>query len=134
MSLLFWSDEKIICNNTKQWKEFGPTALPLFTLTVYNYFYVSMWGVHLRSPTKFLAILQFHKQMFRCRFPNHEIDFEVTLHYTVLFQIMSGDNNPWSWQFKRWHLWWEIILSCHKLWHGNKTQTNYTESYGKREI
>lgn len=87
------SDEKLFCNNTKKWKEFSPSGLPLFTFTAYNYFYAYIRGVHLSSPTNILPTLQFHKQMFRCRFLNYEINFEVTLYCTVVFQITS-ENSP----------------------------------------
>jgi len=75
-------------------KEFTPIGLPLFTLTTYNYFYAYIRGIHLSPPTKILSTLQFHKQMFRCRFLNYEIIFEVSFYHTVLFQITSEKTVP----------------------------------------
>lgn len=75
-------------------REFSPTGNPLFRLTTCNYFYAYIRGIHLSPPTKILPTLQFHEQMFRCRFLNYEIKLEVILHYTFLFQIMTEENSP----------------------------------------
>lgn len=58
------------------------------------------WLGQRESSTK----IQFQKKMFRCRLLNYEINVEITLYYTVLFQSMREKSTPRSWQFERRHL------------------------------
>lgn len=74
-------------------REFSPTRLPLFTLTILNYFYAYIRSNYLGPPTKTLTTLQFHKQMFTWRFLKYEIHFEVTLCDLKQNCGISGENS-----------------------------------------
>jgi len=85
--------------------DISPTRPPLFTVTVYNYFLCPNERCSLDSANvKALLRFQFQKKMFRCRLLNYEINVEITLYYTVLFQSMREKSTPRSWQFERRHL------------------------------